>query len=343
MALLLRRNRYQEMEGLLYSLQGLFVNARNWRFDIERIAFWRNACLLRTKVINLGIAAPVTGLWCGLLIEKAFVGLDPASANHRIWTAHGFITALAMLLTTLSCGIVEICTPSLFQRWRRIARGWGAVRYGWIALWVAATCAAYADGRIGTVTSIALVVLAIATLWALAVHGWPRMAGLSIIAVYSACGFGFVGYYVRFASGPWIVPLAQGVLYGMFVGFVQLELRAIVERLRAVRVAATIVWFAASLATVFSLMGMLLSDFSPAWSEPTWSTYAALIVAGGVLGTMRWGQVGEIIPQSFLGLLSILWTGASMAEPRITAVVVICLMAYWIGHGMRRQHVRVRD
>ncbi|MBR8301871.1 hypothetical protein KDW49_14275 [Burkholderia dolosa] len=337
------RTRHREMEQLLYALQVSFGNARNLRFDGERIAFWRNACLLRTKAIHLCMTAPAAGLWCGLLLEKALSGLAPAGVGGRSWTAQGSIAVFAMLLTTLVYGIVEFRAPTLSQRWRRVARERMPVRYGWIVLWVAATCAAYADSRMGAVTSAALAALSIATWWALAVHGWPRLAGLAIIAVYAACGFGFVGYYMLFASGSWMVPLGQAVLYGMFAGFVQMELHAMVERRRALRIAATVAWFAAGVTVAFSLMGMQLSDFSPAWSEPTWSAYAALIVVGSMLGTMQWAQLGQILPQTFLGLMYMLWTALAIAQPRFAAFVALCLMSYWIVQGMRRQHVAVKD
>ncbi|PCE34226.1 hypothetical protein [Burkholderia ubonensis] len=335
--LLADRKRHREMEALLFALQAHFVNARNLRFDGERIAFWRGACMRRTKVIRLCVTVPVLGLWCGLLLAGGLARMGVLGAAPAWGGLQGSIMGAAALLTMLVYGVAEFGAPTLSARWRRVARERAVVRYGWIALWVAASCAAYADARIGIVTSVALLALAAATVWAVAVHGWPRLLGLAALCACAASGFGFFGYYVRVASGPWQVPIAQGVLYGIFAGFVEGELRAIVERRRGLRFAAILVWCAAGAATAFMLMGMELADFSSAWAEPTWSMYALLIVAGSLLGTMRWGQLAAILPSVFRGWMYIVWVMLASVKPPFAAFVVLCLMSYWIVQALKQR------
>ncbi|WP_431823533.1 hypothetical protein [Burkholderia sp. F1] len=335
--LLADRNRHREMEALLFALQAHFVNARNLRFDGERVAFWRDACTRRTKAIRLCVTAPVLGLWCGLLVASGLAGMGVLGAAPAWGGLQGAIMGAAALLTMLVYGVAEFGASTLSLRWRRVARERAVVRYGWVALWVAASCAAYADARVGIVTSVALLSLAAATVWAVAVHGWPRLPGLAALCVCAAFGFGFFGYYVRVAGGPWQVPIAQGVLYGLFAGFVQGELRAIVERWRGLRFAATLAWFAAGAATAFMLMGMELADFSSAWAEPAWSMYALLIVAGSLVGTMRWGQLAAILPSVFRGWMYIIWVVLASMKPPYAAFIVLCLMSYWIVQDMKQR------
>ncbi|KWA11048.1 hypothetical protein WL26_17205 [Burkholderia cepacia] len=331
--------RRREMEGLLFALQVHFANARSLKFDATRIAFWREAIARRAKAIRFCLAAPMIGLWCGTLAALGLTrlgafGTSPARGEWQ-WSIMG----AGALLSMFAYGIDAFGASTPWARWQRIARDRAVVRYGWIVLWITASCMAYADTQAGIMTSVALAAMGAATVWAIAVHGLPRLAGLALLCAYAAFGFGFFGYYVRIAGGPWQIPIAQGVLYAIFAGFVQGELRAIVSRWRNARLAGTFVWLAAAGATAFVLLAMEFADVSSKWAEPAWSIYAGVIVVGGVLNQMQWAQLAGILPSVFRGMIYMAWVVLASIKPWFAAPVVLCLMSYWSVQDLKRKRM----
>lgn len=336
---LVAQGRRREMEGLLYALHVHFANAASLKFDATRIAFWREAISRWTKGMRFCLAAPMVGLWCGTLaaLGLARLGVFATSPARGEW--QWSIMGAGALLSMFAYGIDAFGVSTPWARWQRIARDRAVVRYGWVMLWVTASCMAYADTQAGIITSVALVSLGAATVWAIAVHGLPRLEGLALLCCYAAFGLGFFGYYVRIAGGPWQIPIAQGVLYAIFAGFVQGELRAIVSRWRSARFAGTFVWLAAAGATSFVLLAMEFADVSSKWAEPAWSLYAGLIVIGGVLNQMQWARLAGTLPSAFRGMIYMAWVVLASIKPWFAASVILCLMSYWSVHDLKRMRM----
>lgn len=335
--------RHRAMQALLFSLQTSFANARLLRFDSEQIAFWERACAYRTKLVRLG-AASLLGSWCGVLLAKG-VSIAGLGGAHGAWSVREWaIAAVIAAATMLVYGMAEFGPSTFPHRWKRITRENVGARYGWIALWIAAACAAYADERNGMVTAVALGLLSVSSAWAVAVHGWPRLKGLLIITAYAAGGFGFYSYFVHVASGPWQLPIAQGALYGMFSGFVQDELRGTIARWKRTHLAAVAMWLVAAAVTAVLLIAPDLADAGSAWVGPSWSAYALLVPLGGMLGTMRWGQLSEMFPSMFRGYGFILWFGVALTKASFAASVVLCVMGFWIVQEVfRSRHAESRQ
>ncbi|WP_175948141.1 hypothetical protein [Burkholderia pyrrocinia] len=328
--LLTDSGRHRAMQTLLFSLQTSCANARILRFDSEQIAFWERACTRRTKWGRLCTMTPLLGIWCGVLFAKG-ISVAHLGGGHSAWRGREWaIVAAVALLTMLVYGIAGFGSSPLLSRWQRIARENSGARYGWIALWLTATCVAYADERGGIVTAVALGSLSIASAWAVAVHGWPRLKGLLIVTVYAAGGFGFYSYFVHVIGGPWQLPIAQGALYGMFSGFVLDELRGIVARRKPVHRVAVAAWLAGGAMTALLLVAPELADAGRAWSGPSWGAYALFVAFGGMLGRMRWGDLSEIFPRMFRGYGFILWFAVVFTQASFAAFVVLCLMGFWI-------------
>lgn len=331
--------RLRAMQALLFSLQTSFTNARLLRFDSEQIVFWERACAYRAKLGRLSTMVPLLGVWCGVLSAKG-MSVAHLSGGQTAWTGREWaIVAAITFLTMLVYGIAVFGSSSIQLRGKGLARGNIAARYGWIVLWVVAVCAAYADQRVTIVTAVALGSLSISSAWAVAVHGWPRLKGLLSAGAYAAGGFGFYSYFVHDVGGPWQLPIAQGALYAMFSGFVQDELRGIIGRWPRTHRAAVAAWLIGAAVTAILLVAPDLADAGLAWVGPTWSIYALLVVVGGMLASMRWGQLTEMFPSMFRGYGFILWFAVAFTKASFSAFVVLCVMGFWIVQEiLRKRH-----
>ncbi|MBN3756480.1 hypothetical protein G3N95_26325 [Paraburkholderia sp. Tr-20389] len=320
----------REMEALLFALHISHLNARNIRFDVEKIAFWQEVCARRTNLIRLSAMVPLLGAWVGFLLAQGLSGVDIVGSGGMRSTQEWAIIATSIAAIMLVYGVIVFRAPSLAARWKSICGQNVYVRYGWIALWLASSFAVYADKRGGAVTASALVLLAIATVWTTAVHGWIHPKGLAFLCAYSAIGYGFWGYYVTIEHRPWWVPVAQCVLYGVFVARVQTELREVIGRWRVVRRAVSIVWLVAAAATAVMLVGPELAETGSEWLGVSWGVCALLIPLGGTLATMRWGQLSNIVPRLFLGYLYMMWFALALFKPSFAAFVALSVAAFWI-------------
>lgn len=322
--------RHREMQALLFSLRTAFANARVLRFDNVQITFWECACTYRTQWGRLCTMVPLLGVWSGVLLAQGISHLRPDRDNSG-WSGRGWtVIAAVAFVTLLVYAVAAFGPPSLASRWKRIARENAGVRYGWIALWIAGTCAAYADERGGVVLAAGLAALSVASAWAIAVHGWPILKGLLILTTATASGFGFYGYFVRVAGGPWQVPIAQGALYTMFISFVRDELRSIIVQWKWVHRATVVVWLVACATTAAVFLAPTLADAGADLAGSGWAAYAFLVAVAGMLGKMRWVRMFEITRTAAGRLVLLAWFSMAWVRPSFAAFVALCLMGVWI-------------